>query len=105
MIAASSSSSRAPTDKVREFLASLSEHVRAFSAGLAKTSALGVDIMGKPVNSEHEDEKHEAEERNVQYIVQSFGYPERDVKEWMDTVGYPEDVGLVDLAVVVQTLE
>jgi hypothetical protein len=105
MIAASSSSSRAPVDKVRAFLASLSENVRIFSAGLGKTLPVGVDIMDKPVNSGHEDEKHEAEERNVQYIVRSFGYPEKDVKEWMDTVGYPDDVGLVDLAVVVRTLE
>ena len=105
MIAASRSSSRAPADKVRAFLASLGEYVRAFSAGLQKTMPLGVDIMDKPVNSGHADEKDEAEERNVHYIAQSFGYPEEDVKEWMDTVGYPEDVGLVDLAVVVQTLE
>ncbi|CAG8591538.1 1808_t:CDS:2 [Acaulospora colombiana] len=47
----------------------------------------------------------EKEKANVEYIVRNFGYPEEDVKEWMSTVGYPVDVAVVPLQVVVQTLE
>lgn len=105
MISASTSSSRAPADQVRGFLASLSEYVRAFSQGLQKTKPVGVDILQKPIREDRGEAKDEAEETNVNYIVQSFGYPEKDVREWMDTVGYPGDVGMVDLSVIGQTLK
>lgn len=53
----------------------------------------------------HEEESAAEHNANADYIVEKFKYPMEDVRHWLATVGYPDEVGLVDLKVVVQTLE
>lgn len=122
MIAAHTSSTRAAPDEVRDFLSSLTTYVKSFSEGLVQSTPVGVEIMGVSASPTFTKERHtkdgsedeivvveapmlDKERANVDYIVRNFGYPEEDVKEWMSTVGYPVDVALVPLQVVVHTLE
>jgi hypothetical protein len=122
MIAAHTSSTRAPPAEVRDFLVSLNTYVKSFSEGLVQSTPIGVEIMGVSASPTFTKERHtkdgsedeivvveapmlDKERANVDYIVRNFGYPEEDVKEWMSTVGYPVDVALVPLQVVVHTLE
>ncbi|PVG04359.1 hypothetical protein CPB86DRAFT_778610 [Serendipita vermifera] len=121
MIAAHTSVTRAPSADVRDFLSSLTAYVKSFSEGLVQSVPVGVEIMGVSASPTFTKEQHgkegsdeivvveapmlEKERANVEYIVRNFGYPEEDVKEWMSTVGYPVDVGVVPFQVVVQTLD
>lgn len=103
MVAAHTSPSRAPITPVREFLSSLSDHVRRFARGLQNVKPVGIAINDTPISNP--EDIAGGHNTNADYIVEKFGYPREDVNQWLDTVGYPEDVGLVDLKVVVQTLE
>ncbi|KIM33497.1 hypothetical protein M408DRAFT_19779 [Serendipita vermifera MAFF 305830] len=100
MVAAHSSATRAPAGLVRDFLSSLTEYVRKFAQGLQNLEPVGIQINEKPVVS-----GADGHSPNADYIVEKFGYPREDVNQWLATVGYPEDVGLVDLTVITQTLE
>ena len=103
MVAAHTNPSRAPVVPVREFLSSLTVYVRNFAEGLQKVKPVGIAINETPIATDRDFAgTHTA---NADYIVEKFGYPREDVNQWLATVGYPEDVGLVDLKVVAQTLE
>lgn len=80
MVAAHVSPKRAPPQLVREFLASLTTYVTTF------------------------DQPSRAQE-NLDYIKTTFGYKEEDIRKWLQSVAYPSDIGLVDLGLVVKTLE
>ncbi|KAG8811275.1 hypothetical protein FRC17_002541, partial [Serendipita sp. 399] len=103
---------RTPPNEVRDFLSSLSVYVRRFSAGLQKSGPFSVGgsaTMPTTTAGRNEEPRSvpmvsEEEKANVKYIVETFGYEERDVREWMGTVGYPDDVATLDLQVVVKTL-
>lgn len=42
--------------------------------------------------------------KNIAYIKQSLGYPEEDIKAWLETVDYPSDIREVKESVVRDTL-
>ncbi|KAH0833041.1 hypothetical protein J3R83DRAFT_12032 [Lanmaoa asiatica] len=69
----------APFD-VREFLDTLSGHVRTFASP-----------------------EHRAGP-SVAFIQQTFGYPEEDVKAWLQAVAYPDDCAEIPAHVVTDTL-
>jgi hypothetical protein len=104
MVAAHTNPIRAPAKPVREFLSSLTTYVRKFAQGLRKVKPVGVEINDTPIATD-EDASAAENSANVDYIVEKFGYPREDVRQWLATVGYPDEVGLVDVKVVVQTLE
>jgi hypothetical protein len=104
MVAAHTNPTRAPVTPVREFLSSLTTYVQKFAQGLQKVKPVGVEINDTPVATDEEESAAE-HSANADYIVERFGYPRKDVRQWLATVGYPSEVGLVDLKVVVQTLE
>lgn len=104
MVAASTSASRAPISETREFLSSLTEYVQRFSEGLGMSGIISTDDRRATTDSTT-GVGAVAEKRNIEYIMKTFGYPKEDIMEWLDTVAYPKDIGLVDLSVVVHTLE
>jgi len=104
MVAAHTNPIRAPVKPVQEFLSSLTTYVRKFAQGLEKFKPIGVEINDTPIATD-EDASAAEHSANADYIVEKFGYPREDVRQWLATVGYPDEVGLVDLKVVVQTLE
>ena len=104
MVAAHTNPIRAPVKPVREFLSSLTTHVRKFAQGLQKVKPVGIEINDTPIATD-EDASAAEHSTNVDYIVEKFGYPREDVRRWLATVGYPDEVGLVDLRVISQTLE
>jgi hypothetical protein len=59
--------------------------------------------LDSPPSARVEQEARRRE--NVKFIMETFGYEEEDVKEWMEQHSYPREVGEVDLRVVVKTLE
>jgi len=79
-IAASTVPARAPRAALRTFLRRLSAYVVAFDAPAGRARA------------------------DVDFVVQTFGYPEADVRAWLATVGYPADCGVVPRQDVAQTL-
>lgn len=81
MIAAHTSEERASSSAVRNFTAALTDYVRAF------------------------DSVESREKANVDYIKDKFGYPEVDIKAWMQTVRYPEDCTSLPGKVIVDTLD
>ncbi|KZS87769.1 periplasmic binding protein-like II [Sistotremastrum niveocremeum HHB9708] len=80
MIAAHTSPERAPHAEIRRFVATLTGYVRAF------------------------DSKEKRLHGNVEFIKERFGYPEEDIKAWMETVGYPEDCTAIPGKVITDTL-
>ncbi|KAH8117882.1 periplasmic binding protein-like II [Phellopilus nigrolimitatus] len=79
LIAAHPNTARAPPAALRSFLAGLSGYVRAFDAPAAR------------------------EEADVAFIKEKFGYAEADVREWLKTVGYPQDCAAIPEKVVRDT--
>lgn len=73
--------SRANRDETRAFTAALGQHVRLF------------------------DSWEKREKDNVEFIKKTFGYPEADIREWMDTVKYTEDCSAIQGSVIRSTLE
>ncbi|KAG1823931.1 uncharacterized protein BJ212DRAFT_1444820 [Suillus subaureus] len=65
---------------VRTFLNNLSRHVRAFASAEARAGP------------------------SVKFVMDTFGYPETDVKEWLDAVEYPEDCSTIPWNVITDTL-
>jgi hypothetical protein len=65
---------------VRTFLNNLSRHVRAFASTEARAGP------------------------SVKFVMDTFGYPETDVKEWLDAVEYPEDCSTIPWNVITDTL-
>lgn len=65
---------------VRTFLNNLSHHVRAFASKEARAGP------------------------SVKFVMDTFGYPETDVKEWLDAVEYPEDCATIPWNVITDTL-
>lgn len=43
-------------------------------------------------------------QKNVEFIKAKFGYPEEDIKAWMETVKYPADCTKLDGSMIVKTL-
>ncbi|KDQ08697.1 hypothetical protein BOTBODRAFT_37693 [Botryobasidium botryosum FD-172 SS1] len=80
LIAAHPSADRAPPAELRAFLQSLTQYARAFDA----------------------PEKRQGD--NVEFIKSVFGYPEEDVRAWMQTVGYVNDCSVIDSNVLQTTL-
>ncbi|ETW83162.1 hypothetical protein HETIRDRAFT_316275 [Heterobasidion irregulare TC 32-1] len=81
LIAAHPSHTRAPPDALRTFLSALSAHVRAFDSAEARAGA------------------------DVAFITDKFGYPEEDVKAWLETVAYPADCAEIPRNVLTDTLK
>jgi len=81
MIASHVSNDRAPALSVRNFVASLTEYVRSFTSV----------------------EKRQKE--NIDFIKAHFGYPEEDIKAWLQTVEYPEDCTALSGKVIANTLD
>ncbi|KAG9039220.1 hypothetical protein FRB95_011805 [Tulasnella sp. JGI-2019a] len=79
-IAAHTSTSRAPVDKVINFVATLTTYVNEFDSHTARA------------------------QRDVDYIKDHFGYPEEDIRAWLRTVEYPGDCTKLDGAMIVRTL-
>ncbi|PVG04360.1 periplasmic binding protein-like II [Serendipita vermifera] len=112
MIAAHTSPKRAPPVEVREFLATLNTSVQTFSGGLLQSKPVGIEIHGVPISPLFRKDSPKMkdtpmlrkERANIDYIISQFGYEEMDVREWLSTVQYPSDVGLVPLDKVVQAL-
>jgi len=80
LIAAHPSSTRAPPDVLRNFLATLSKYVRSFS-----------DVSNRAGPS-------------LEFIKDKFGYPEEDIKAWLETVNYPDDCSVIPRNVIIDTL-
>ncbi|EIW57600.1 periplasmic binding protein-like II [Trametes versicolor FP-101664 SS1] len=72
---------RAPAEALRPFLATLSEHVRAFDAAEQRA---GPDVA---------------------FIKDKFGYPEADIQAWLKTVGYPPSCSEIPREVILNTLD
>ncbi|EJD06839.1 periplasmic binding protein-like II [Fomitiporia mediterranea MF3/22] len=79
LIAAHPSPTRAPPAALRDFLSSLSSYVNAFSTPEARSGP------------------------SVEYIKEKFGYEEEDIKDWLETVAYPEDCAVIPEKVVMDT--
>jgi len=79
MIVARNPLSKEAVQEVKSFVASLTTVVRAFDALESR------------------------EHQNVEFIKTTFGYSEADVKEWMQTVAYPENCAVVKSEVIATT--
>ncbi|KAG1737337.1 periplasmic binding protein-like II [Suillus lakei] len=71
---------RAKPAAVRAFLDNLSRHVRAFASTEARAGP------------------------SAKFVMDTFGYAETDVKEWLDAVEYPEDCATIPWNVITDTL-
>ncbi|KAH6913177.1 hypothetical protein BKA70DRAFT_1525200 [Coprinopsis sp. MPI-PUGE-AT-0042] len=71
---------RAQPADVSTFLHRLTEYVRRFDSDESRENA------------------------NVEYIKEKFGYPEEDIKAWLQTVRYPQNCQEIPNAVIVDTL-
>ncbi|KAG8983399.1 hypothetical protein FRB90_006060, partial [Tulasnella sp. 427] len=80
MIAAHTSPERCPRDNVINFVATLTKYVNEFDSEAAR------------------------KEKDVAFIKKNFGYPEEDIKAWLDTVGYPTDCTKIDGSMLVRAL-
>lgn len=103
MVAAHTSPTRAPEEQVRDFLVSLTGYVQKFAQGLPMTKPVQFTDRDFPPSARAEQEAQT--QANVKFIMETFGYDEEDVKEWMSQHSYPREVGEVDLTVIVKTLE
>ncbi|KAH9945145.1 periplasmic binding protein-like II [Epithele typhae] len=72
---------RAPAPALAPFLSALSAHVRAFDAPDARAAA------------------------DVAFIAGRFGYPEADIKAWLETVGYPANCAEIPRKVITDTVD
>ncbi|KDQ59337.1 hypothetical protein JAAARDRAFT_34078 [Jaapia argillacea MUCL 33604] len=81
LIAAHPSPTRAPVETLTTFLTTLTAYVRSFDSA----------------------EKRESGE-NVEFIKNTWGYDEQDVKQWLGTVGYTGDCRKVEGKVIEETL-
>ncbi|PAV16225.1 periplasmic binding -like II [Pyrrhoderma noxium] len=79
LIAAHPNPSRAPPEALSAFLSGLSQYVRAFNSPEAR------------------------ETRDVAFIKERFGYAEKDIREWLATVDYPEDCSVIPENVIKDT--
>jgi len=41
---------------------------------------------------------------NIEFIKETFGYPEEDIGAWLDTVAYPKDCSVIPEKVIIETL-
>jgi len=80
LIAAHPSQERAPSHELRAFLEALSTYVVAFDAPENRAGP------------------------NVDFIKETFGYPEEDIRAWLKTVGYPKDCSAIPANVITDTL-
>lgn len=80
MIAAHTSPDRCPRDNVINFVATLTSYVNEF------------------------DSEASRKEKDVEFIKKHFGYPEKDIKSWLETVAYPTDCTKIDGSMLVKTL-
>jgi hypothetical protein len=80
LIAAHPSPERTPPEALKRFLSTLSEYVRTF------------------------DSAEKREKENVDFIVKTWNYPEEDVRQWLDTVKYPQDCATIPEKVITETL-
>lgn len=80
LIAAHPSPERASKDAVRAFLNTLTGYVTRFDSDESRNSA------------------------NVSFIQKTWGYPEADVKEWMNTVKYTNDCTTIPSVVLSEVL-
>ncbi|KAH7884436.1 periplasmic binding protein-like II [Phlebopus sp. FC_14] len=71
---------RAPALAVQEFLSSLSGYVRSFSSAEQRA------------------------EPSVEFIKETFGYPEADVRAWLEAVAYPQDCAEIPSTVITDAL-
>ncbi|KAL0954919.1 hypothetical protein HGRIS_003851 [Hohenbuehelia grisea] len=71
---------RAKPDELRTFLANLTTYVRKF------------------------DSQESRAQDNVEFIKDKFGYPEADIKAWLDTVAYPPDCAAIPSKVITDAL-
>ncbi|KIJ66974.1 hypothetical protein HYDPIDRAFT_174261 [Hydnomerulius pinastri MD-312] len=71
---------RAPALDVSTFLSSLSGYVRSFSSSESRAGP------------------------SVEFIKDKFGYPEEDVKAWLQAVAYPDDCAEIPSHVITDTL-
>ncbi|KAG8898222.1 hypothetical protein FRB99_007590 [Tulasnella sp. 403] len=80
LIAAHVSEERAPRDAVISFVATLTGYVNDF------------------------DSEESRKSKDVEFVKKHFGYPEDDIKAWLDTVRYPTDCTKLDGSVLARTL-
>ncbi|KII85053.1 hypothetical protein PLICRDRAFT_166547 [Plicaturopsis crispa FD-325 SS-3] len=80
LIAAHPSPNRVPPNSLRAFLTALTVYVRTF---------------GTPANRAGD---------SLEFIKDKFGYPEADIKAWLDTVAYPDDCATIPRKVIADTL-
>ncbi|KAI0254945.1 periplasmic binding protein-like II [Lactifluus subvellereus] len=80
LIAAHPSQDRAPSHELRDFLQTLSSYVVAFDASETRAGP------------------------NVEFIKEKFGYPEEDIRAWLETVTYPKDCAAIPESVITDTL-
>ncbi|KAI9511851.1 periplasmic binding protein-like II [Russula earlei] len=80
LIAAHPSRDRAPSHELRAFLETLSTYVVAFDAPEKRAGP------------------------NVEFIKETFGYPEEDIVAWLKTVGYPKDCSTIPEKIFTDTL-
>jgi len=71
---------RAVPDATNVFLARLTEHVVAFNSRESRAA------------------------KNVAFIEEKFGYPEKDIEAWLKTVSYPQDCAEIPKNVIESTL-
>jgi len=43
-------------------------------------------------------------QKDVDYIKKKFGYPEEDIREWLNTVKYPNDCTKLDGSTIAKTI-
>jgi len=72
---------RATAEALRTFLGTLTTYVRAF------------------------DSPEERAQADVEFIKAKFGYPEEDIKAWLDTVAWTHDCSAIPNKVITDTLE
>jgi len=80
LIAAHPSHTRVPPELLRTFLNTLTTYVKAF------------------------DSQEHRETKNVEFIKRTWGYPEEDIKTWMETVKFTQDCTEISAHVITNTL-
>ncbi|KAG7089456.1 hypothetical protein E1B28_011141 [Marasmius oreades] len=68
------------SDSLKAFLSTLSTYVRSF------------------------DSPENRSGKNVEFVKAKFGYPENDIVDWQNTVGYPDDCLSISKEVISETL-
>jgi hypothetical protein len=83
LIAASPDPKRCPEQTLKKFLSTLTVHINRFNTA-ALRSAGGA---------------------SQKFVVERFGYNEKDVEEWFKTVDYPSETQQIPRTVLEETLE